>query len=205
MSVQYNEIDLENEKIIKIINAALAEFAKFGMEKASLNKILKASKISKGVFYHYFNDKEELFNYLLKFTIELSLRDIDQNLDWDDDDIIKRICEVSKLKLLIIKDYPYMIEFGDKFKSALYENADKVYMADWRTKFYTHNVNFNRLRDEGNAKEVLHIVRWTYKGIFMGVLENDKMIDKKIDEETISELIKKCDTYYQVLVSNFYK
>jgi AcrR family transcriptional regulator len=41
------------------------EFADYGLENASTNRIVENSGISKGSFYQYFEDKEDVFTYLL--------------------------------------------------------------------------------------------------------------------------------------------
>lgn len=43
-----------------ILAAATREFAKRGYEGASLNRIIRASTLSKGSFYYYFDDKADL-------------------------------------------------------------------------------------------------------------------------------------------------
>ncbi|WP_346929434.1 TetR/AcrR family transcriptional regulator [Clostridium sp.] len=45
----------------KILNAAIAEFGTKIYENASLNNICNDNKISKGLIYHYFENKDELF------------------------------------------------------------------------------------------------------------------------------------------------
>ena len=45
----------------KIIDAAAAEFATNGYHGASLNRIQAAMGLSKGAFYYWFDDKEDLF------------------------------------------------------------------------------------------------------------------------------------------------
>lgn len=45
----------------KIINSAIAEFGINSYAEASLNAICKNSNISKGIIYHYFKDKDELY------------------------------------------------------------------------------------------------------------------------------------------------
>lgn len=197
-----SKIDIENDKVKKIINSAFKEFAKFGKEKASLNKILKASGISKGVFYHYFSDKEELFNFLVTYTAEISIQNLDEKIDWIDDDIIKRICEVTKLKLEIIMEHPYLIAFSEMFKHTVYESIDQDYLSDWRNKIYSHNIDLERLRNPSNAKEVINIARWTFKGLVVNMREQS---GEHIDESVLSKLIEDCDHYYEVLASNFYK
>jgi AcrR family transcriptional regulator len=57
--------NLPDEKRNIIINAAIDEFAEYGLESASTNRIVANSGISKGSFYQYFEDKQEVFMYLL--------------------------------------------------------------------------------------------------------------------------------------------
>jgi AcrR family transcriptional regulator len=57
--------NLPEEKRETIINAAVDEFAEYGLENASTNRIVENSGISKGSFYQYFEDKEDVFMYLL--------------------------------------------------------------------------------------------------------------------------------------------
>ncbi|MGB4587719.1 MAG: TetR/AcrR family transcriptional regulator [Clostridiaceae bacterium] len=45
----------------QIINSAIAEFGMNSYAEASLNSICKEGNISKGIIYHYFKDKDELY------------------------------------------------------------------------------------------------------------------------------------------------
>jgi AcrR family transcriptional regulator len=58
-------LNLPSEKRETILNAAVAEFAEYGLENASTNRIVKNSGIAKGSFYQYFEDKQDVFIYLL--------------------------------------------------------------------------------------------------------------------------------------------
>ncbi|HSO13611.1 MAG TPA: TetR/AcrR family transcriptional regulator [Anaerolineales bacterium] len=58
-------LNLPEEKRNHIINAAVDEFAQYGLENASTNHIVENSGISKGSFYQYFEDKQDVFMYLL--------------------------------------------------------------------------------------------------------------------------------------------
>jgi len=57
--------NLPEEKRETIFNAAVEEFAQYGLENASTNRIVKNSGIAKGSFYQYFEDKQDVFMYLL--------------------------------------------------------------------------------------------------------------------------------------------
>jgi AcrR family transcriptional regulator len=58
-------LNLPEEKRNTIVGAAIDEFAEYGLENASTNRIVANSGISKGSFYQYFEDKQDLFMYLL--------------------------------------------------------------------------------------------------------------------------------------------
>ncbi|MEG1748002.1 MAG: TetR/AcrR family transcriptional regulator, partial [Oscillospiraceae bacterium] len=45
----------------KILDSALAEFGTQGYGMSSVNTICTAGDISKGILYHYFRDKDELY------------------------------------------------------------------------------------------------------------------------------------------------
>ncbi len=57
--------NLPEEKREMIMNAAIEEFAEYGLENASTNRIVKNSGIAKGSFYQYFEDKQDVFMHLL--------------------------------------------------------------------------------------------------------------------------------------------
>jgi AcrR family transcriptional regulator len=58
-------LNLPEEKRNTVINAAIDEFAQYGLENGSTNRIVANSGISKGSFYQYFEDKQDVFMYLL--------------------------------------------------------------------------------------------------------------------------------------------
>lgn len=57
--------NLSKEKQDKLINCAMKEFSKRSFNKVSINKIINDASISRGSFYMYFSDKDDLFEYLL--------------------------------------------------------------------------------------------------------------------------------------------
>lgn len=58
-------LNLPEEKRTAIVNAAIDEFVEHGFKAASINRIVANSDISKGSFYQYFEDKRDVFMYLL--------------------------------------------------------------------------------------------------------------------------------------------
>jgi AcrR family transcriptional regulator len=58
-------LNLSKEKRNNIIEAARKEFSRVVFSKASINKIIKDLDISRGSFYTYFDNIEDLYFYLL--------------------------------------------------------------------------------------------------------------------------------------------
>jgi AcrR family transcriptional regulator len=57
----------------KLLELALEEFAERGFDEASLNEILARAGISKGAYYYYFDDKEDLFAAAIDRVVESML------------------------------------------------------------------------------------------------------------------------------------
>ncbi len=66
--------NLPEEKQNLICEAALEEFADHPFRHASVNRIVRRSGIAKGSFYQYFEDKVDLFRYLLQKAAEVKMR-----------------------------------------------------------------------------------------------------------------------------------
>lgn len=68
----------------QLFSAAVKEFGENGFQNASLNKILTASKVSKGVFYHHYESKEALYLDITGDLLEKKKTFISRRLSIDD-------------------------------------------------------------------------------------------------------------------------
>lgn len=57
---------LPEEKRTRLLDAAWEEFSTVGYSDVSINKIILRARIPRGSFYQYFEDKEDLFGYLVE-------------------------------------------------------------------------------------------------------------------------------------------
>ena len=57
---------LKEEKKQAILEAAVHEFSRVPYSSASINQIIKEADISRGSFYTYFEDKDDLMRYMLR-------------------------------------------------------------------------------------------------------------------------------------------
>jgi AcrR family transcriptional regulator len=77
--------NLPEEKRMLIIDTCLETFACNAYDKASLSKIVVKAGIAKGSMYQYFDDKEELYAYLIDFASKKKLAYINALLEANDD------------------------------------------------------------------------------------------------------------------------
>ena len=63
--------NLPPSKRESIFNAAILEFSQVLFSEASINRIIKTADIPRGSFYQYFDDKEDLFSFVISniFTV----------------------------------------------------------------------------------------------------------------------------------------
>jgi AcrR family transcriptional regulator len=71
--------DAERSRAI-ILNAALEEFALFGLGGARIDRIAERSKLNKRLIYYYFTDKDQLFQAVLESAYE-QIRESEKKLN----------------------------------------------------------------------------------------------------------------------------
>ena len=63
-------LNLAPEERSRLLEIATKHFARHGFEAASLNEILAEAGISKGAYYYYFDDKDDLFATTLETALD---------------------------------------------------------------------------------------------------------------------------------------
>jgi len=110
---------LEERKRNRIVNAAMKEF-RYGYKKASTDAIVKEAGISKGLLYHYFVSKEQLYVFLARHANELISRNYFDMLNEGNADILEVFWQTALLKKDMTDQYPYL----DDFVNGMYIHQD---------------------------------------------------------------------------------
>jgi len=82
----------------KLMDAALDEFSDHNYRQASLNRIIKKAKVSKGLFYFHFKDKKSLYLYLFEEVGKVKIKFFDDNSVEHKNIVIKDIFDLIKLQ-----------------------------------------------------------------------------------------------------------
>ncbi len=75
-----NKVDLNNETVFKIVESAIELFNINGYAGTSISDISKRAGLSKGILYHYFKNKDELYLFCVKLCIEEYAKYLNDNL-----------------------------------------------------------------------------------------------------------------------------
>lgn len=98
--------NLDELKKQRIIGACVTEFAQKGYEKASTNEIIQAAGISKGLLFHYFGSKKNLFLYVLDYCLQIIITSFQSYPMHYSDDIFDKLMEIGMVKLQITHTNP---------------------------------------------------------------------------------------------------
>ncbi|MFC2949107.1 TetR/AcrR family transcriptional regulator [Virgibacillus sediminis] len=88
--------NLPDEKRQKLIHAAGEEFSRVPLFEASISNIVKAAGIPRGSFYQYFEDKEDIFFYLLNEQAVKRKNSFIAMLEKHDGDIFEAVTEIYR-------------------------------------------------------------------------------------------------------------
>lgn len=80
---------LNADKREKLIDASFKEFSLYNFNDASINRIIKEAGISRGSFYMYFEDKKDLYFYLLEQHLEVLIDNMKKDLIKNKGDLFK--------------------------------------------------------------------------------------------------------------------
>jgi TetR/AcrR family transcriptional regulator len=103
---------LPEEKRRKILDAAIAEFAENGYDKASTNAIVKEAGIAKGLLFHYFGSKRNLYLLALQHAVDFYVDYFMKSLGKLPSDLLDRLMMWGELKLRMFAEHPVMYRMG---------------------------------------------------------------------------------------------
>lgn len=111
----------KSDKRKAILDATLKLIAKHGFHSTSMSMIVKQSKVSTGVIYHYFVSKEEIIMELYKTIKFTALRAMVKNCT-EDISIYERYKNIWYTSLHYCRLHPVEISFLEQFEYSPYLN-----------------------------------------------------------------------------------
>lgn len=196
---------IDAEKQERIINAALKEFARSGYEKASTNEIVREADISKGSLFHYFNNKKELYLFLLDYVAKV-IEKIYSEVDWDERDLFERMKQLGAVKFKVYQQHPHAFDFmntasqetSSEVKADIEKMSNEAISVGMEKSF--KNIDLTKFRDDMDLEKMLNIISLTV----LGLAEQQR---KKVTsfEAFEPEVLHVFDDYFNLLKRCFYR
>lgn len=202
-------LSLDSEKQDRIINAAIKEFAQKGYDSASTNEIVKEAGISKGLLFHYFQSKKQLFFFLFDYCYNLVADEFYKKVDLTERDFFKRIRQSVLIKMDLQTKYPEILTF---IQEAFIQDSPEIKDEFEKKKQELNAVNIgiiydgidlSKFRDDVDVQKILKIISWTFEKMSDEEMNKAKMIPGyKIDYEKVFLEAKE---YFDIFIKCFYK
>lgn len=164
------------DKKNKIILAAVAEFAKDGFEKASIDTIALKAKVAKGTVFYHFRSKQELFEKI----VEEGQQKFDEIISKKTKDLKS---EKDKVKMAVEIEVDFVHRYHDLFS---------VYLNNIIKKINSFKIFEDILRDgieKGEFRNDLDVSTTAVALFWMTAMT--ALNSKKVDKTKISDLIMK--------------
>lgn len=202
-------LNLNPEKQDRILNAALTEFAKKGYQNASTNEIVKNAGISKGLLFHYFSNKKDLYLFLYDHFMEMLLEEIHAKIEWNENDVFSRYKQIAILKFGLFNKYPNAFEFIRSVypEESIEVKADlehrQTELLDKGYKELFGDIDLSKFKAGLDIEKTVKIIFWTMEGFAFHL--QDKMAGTPLDHMRLEEIITEMDSYIAILRVAFYK
>ncbi|SHJ93135.1 transcriptional regulator, TetR family [Geosporobacter subterraneus DSM 17957] len=123
--------NLAEEKRNRILEISIDEFAVFGYQNASISRIVEKAEIAKGSFYQYFEDKKDLFKYVVDVGAEKKLNYFRHLMEgMQEMDFFQLMREIFIGGIQFAKENPKLSTIGDQFMKSTDEQLKKEVLGE---------------------------------------------------------------------------
>lgn len=172
----FNELDIHKKDMIT--DVILNEFAVNLYSDASTNSIVKNAGISKGSLFKYFENKEDIYFYILDYVIASLTAHMTEHISNLPDDLFKRTIMYAEIEFDWYIKNPlqyklFKIAF-DQNDSEIYQKTYARYIVKGENIYYKlfEGVDFSQFKT--HKEELLKILRWTLEGFNKEFMEKSK-------------------------------
>ncbi|WP_461213387.1 TetR family transcriptional regulator [Lacticaseibacillus sp. GG6-2] len=163
---------LPEAKRDRLIKAAYAEFTRAPFNEASISNIIKDAGIPRGSFYQYFEDKADIFYYLLERSKQMTTAWVKSALDEHHGDLFATMNDLCNRAIDILVEGPYAKFYRNVFMYMDFHSAAKLTPGERPQKpkgeiiqYFVAHIDRENLRVRSD--EDVHILVRQLTGLFM--------------------------------------
>lgn len=198
----------EDSKKNSILNAAMAEFTK-GYDKTSTDTIVKSAGVSKGLLFHYFGSKKDLFLYAYEYALHTVIVEFYDLINFEERDILERWKQIALLKMDLMQKHPMIFSFiayasfpdSEEIKSSILEQREKFTVDAYHKLF--GNIDRTLFRDNVDVDTAISVIRYTIEGYAQNEANPGKSSTDYFNE--YGRYLSDLDRYIRLFRTSFYK
>jgi AcrR family transcriptional regulator len=162
---------LPEDKRQRIIDAAIREFAEKGYEQASTNAITAAAGISKGLLFHYFGTKKQLYLHLVEYALDYYGDWFRRRVKELHPDIMERMLQIGRQRVEMARENPVLSSFyadaffnmAEEVKPELTEIYRRLHAEN--TRLFADGVDMTRFREDVDPRKAVTLVMACLEGL----------------------------------------
>lgn len=194
--------DLKKEKQDRMINAALKVFALRGYRHASTDDIVREASISKGLLFHYFENKLGVYEFIYEYSVRYTMLELSTVVKESTTDMFELMKQVEQARMNTMKGYPYMQMFINRVETedvgeALMSVYEKKQILEETYDTIWSSVDFDALQPGVDGVKVRKMLDLTLKGIM-----SQRFMDSSFQPEMLyDEIIEYIDMMKKICMS----
>ena len=201
---------LDASKRGRILNAAMKEF-RYGYKKASTDAIVREAGISKGLLFHYFGTKENLYAFLMIYIAEIVQKQYFDMINYGQRDILEGLWQLALLRKDIYDEHPYFDDFlngiythlkdipGDEMLVAIWQNQDEIYDRLYKA------CDTSLFRDDIDPQKAFDLVLWAVGGYFDETAVRESSLKQNWADKNYEDFLEELRGYLNIFRQCFYK
>lgn len=160
-------LNQDDQRKDRILEAALIEFSDKGYKKASTNTIVREAGVSKGLLFHYYVSKKELYILLYNLAVKTIEDEVYTEVNFADRDVLNRLYSGTIASIEAYDKHPLLVKFLELNASVEDKeiiNATKLSSLEKRARVYGeifNNIDYYLFNDAINIDRSLEVIKWT--------------------------------------------
>lgn len=195
--------DLNTQKREKILAAGISQFAAWGYDNSSTNRIVEEAGISKGSLFKYFPTKEDFYFYVLDTICAQLISHMEAQADSFSKEVFQRIIDYSRCEFSWYIQNPekakLIIAAFTKSDTDIYRKTVLKYGGREREIYFKFLQQLNCSLFSWDRQKTLNLLLWFLKGFNQDFLSRAQETDGGDLEELEREYTQSLSAYIEML------
>jgi AcrR family transcriptional regulator len=197
----------ERQKIIKV---CIEEFGDKGYTRASTNTIVKNAGIPKGTLFYFFENKKNLFLYLVDHAVDRYVEFVEAYTEDLPPDLFDRLLYMFEVRMRFAVHAPHLYRFF--FRTLL--NVPDELKADMQGRFKSYTaasrdlmsegLDISRLREGVSVDQVMELISYFMEGLLARHTENLAKLDADQSLAYVQNMLEQGTIYFEMLKRGVY-